>query len=75
MGGVFNKQGTVGTLYQEDNSAIHKAAGSIVTGRSQKNRRTEQLPEAVPPFTASQIFRNSTSETMEQLGTVRLVAL
>ena len=37
------------------NSAIHKAARSLVTGRSQKYRWQEQPPEAVPPLTASRL--------------------
>ena len=36
-------------------SAIHKAAGSLVTGRSQKYWRQEWPPEAVAPFIASQM--------------------
>ena len=35
------------------NSAIHKAAGSLVTGHSQKSRRLEPPPEAIPPLMAS----------------------
>ena len=35
------------------NSAIYKAASSLVTGRFQKSCRQEQLPEAVPRLTAS----------------------
>ena len=34
------------------NSAIHKAAGSLVTGRSQKSCQQEPPPEAVPPSMA-----------------------
>ena len=34
-------------------SAIHKAAGSLVTGRSAKSPLQEPPPEAVPPLTAS----------------------
>ena len=39
------------------NSAIHKAAGSLVTGHSQKYQRLERPPEAVPPLTASRMER------------------
>ena len=35
------------------NSAIHKAAGSLVTGHSQKSCWLEPPPEAVPPLMAS----------------------
>ena len=34
-------------------SAIHKAIGSLVTGHSQKYRRQERPPEAIPPLKAS----------------------
>ena len=37
------------------NSAIHKAAGSLVTDRSQKYRWQERPPEAVPLLTASRL--------------------
>ena len=51
---------------QPINSAIHKAAGSLVTGHSQKNCRQERPPEPVPPLTASGIEQwNSTSQIME----------
>ena len=36
-------------------SAIHKAAGSLVTGRSQKYWRQERPPEAIPPLMASRM--------------------
>ena len=35
------------------NSAIHNAAGSLVTGHSQKSHELEPPPEAIPPLTAS----------------------
>ena len=35
------------------NSAIHKAADSLVTSRFQKSRWLEPPPEAIPPLTAS----------------------
>ena len=35
------------------NSAIHKAAGSLVTGCSQKSCQLEPPPEAIPPLMAS----------------------
>ena len=60
-------------------SAIHKAAGSLVTGRSQKYQRQERPPEAIPPidgFMVGTVERwNSTRQIMEQLGTVRPAAL
>ena len=38
----------------EINSAIHKAAGSLVTGHSQKSCQQEPPPEAIPSLIASQ---------------------
>ena len=35
------------------NSAIHKAAGSLVTRHSQKYRQQKQPPETIPPLMAS----------------------
>ena len=37
------------------NSAIHKAAGSLVTGCSQKYQQQERPLEAVSPLTASRL--------------------
>ena len=60
-------------------STVHKAAGSLVTGRSLQNGKNccqqERPSETVPLFTASRIFRNCTSQIMEQPGTVRPAAL
>ena len=56
-------------------SAIHKAPGSLVTGRSQKYRRQERPTEAIPPidgFMVGAVERwNSTSQIMERPRTVR----
>ena len=55
-------------------SAIHKAAGSFVTGHSLHNGKKchwqEQPSETIPLFMASWIFRNCTSKIMEWPGTV-----
>ena len=52
-------------------SAIHKAAGSLVTGRSLQNGKIccwqERPSDTVLLFTASWIFRNCTSQIMERL--------
>ena len=39
------------------NSAVHKAASSLVTGRSQKSHWLEPPPETVPPLMASGMER------------------
>ena len=79
-----NKQGNVSSnLYVEvSNSAIHKIAGSLVTGRSLQNGKNgkkchwqERPSDTIPLFTASQIFRNCTSQIREWLGSVRPAAL
>ena len=41
--------------FMTTNSAIHKAAGSLVTGHSQKSCWQEPPPEAIPTLTASQL--------------------
>ena len=42
-------------LPSEFYSTIHKAAGSLVTSRSQKSHRLEPPAEVVPSLTASQL--------------------
>ena len=41
------------TVGVNSNSAIHKAAGSLVTGCSQKSCPQEPPPEVIPPLMAS----------------------
>ena len=53
------------------NSAIHNAAGSLVTSRSQKSHWQEHPQEAIPPFTASGIFSFHGNSTSQNRGMAR----
>ena len=58
--GATNRNGLWGVFlpvafweWLASNSTIHKAAGSLVTGHSQKSHQQEQPPGTIPPLTAS----------------------
>ena len=54
---MFQTSGDIPSGFQsqsgQPNSTIHKAAGSLVTGHSQKSCLQEWHPEAIPPLAAS----------------------
>ena len=52
---ILNFRQSIAYVQVYFNSAIHKVAGSLVTGRSKKATWLEPPPEAVPPLTASRL--------------------